>query len=199
LSITRAKTSSIAQGPSTNRNLLAGNPVILPGSYESIATYTVSGSAVSSFTLGSIPQTYKHLQLRCFVKLDAGTWIPFQLNGDTQTQRTTHNLRGIGSGSGNVSTGLGSTGDGNFACVADVSQWGSMIIDVLDYANTNKNKTTRTFYGFDNNGSGSVGIGSVLHFTVGTAAVTSVGMNITQYGSGALFVVGSTFALYGIK
>ncbi len=178
---------------------LIGGAAPAVGDYESISTYTVSGASVSSFTLGSIPSTYKHLQLRCFVKLDAGSWIPFQLNGDTQTQRTTHNMRGIGSGSGNVSTGLGSTGDGNFACVADVSQWGSMIIDVLDYANTNKNKTTRTYYGFDNNGSGSVGIGSVLHYTVGTAAVTSVGMDITQYGSGAKFVVGSTFALYGIK
>jgi hypothetical protein len=199
LAITRARTSSVAQGPSTKRTLLADNPVILGGSYESIATYTVTGASTASFTLSSIPSTYTHLQLRCFVKLDAGTWIPFRVNGDTNAQRSTHNLRGIGSGSGNASSGLGGTGEGNIALVADVSQWGGIIIDILDYANTNKNKTTKIFFGFDNNGSGSVGIGSVLHYTVGTSAVTSVGMDITQYGSGAKFVVGSTFALYGIK
>ena len=31
------------------------------GSFEGIASYTVSGSAVSSYTFTSIPQTYKHL------------------------------------------------------------------------------------------------------------------------------------------
>jgi hypothetical protein len=168
------------------------------GNYESIATYTVSGASTASFTLSSIPNTYKHLQLRCFVKTDAATWIPIQVNSDTNSQRATHSMRGNGA---NVyaSAGLGSTGEGNYAAVADVSQWGSIIVDILDYANTNKNKTTRTLFGFDNNGSGSVGIGSILHYTVGTAAVTSIGMDITQYGSGAKFVVGSTFALYGIK
>lgn len=181
-----------------NTVALLGGETPAVGDFESISTYTVTGSSVASFTLGSIPSTYKHLQLRCFVKLDAGTWIPFQLNSDTQAQRTTHNMRGNGA-SVYATTGLGSTGDGNFPAVADVSQWGTIIIDVLDYASTNKNKTTRSFFGFDNNGSGSVGLGSVLHYTVGTAVVTSVGMDITQYGSGAKFVVGSTFALYGVK
>jgi hypothetical protein len=196
LSITRAKTSSIAQGPSTKRTLLADNPVILGGSYESIATATVTGSSTASFTLSSIPSTYTHLQLRCFFKLDAGSWIPFSLNGDTNAQRATHFLRGNGS-TASAGAGLGSTGEGNYAALAG-TQWGTIIIDVLDYANTNKNKTTRTFWGFDNNGSGDVGMSSLLHYTVGTAAVTSVGINLAQYAS-SKFEVGSTFALYGIK
>jgi hypothetical protein len=198
MSIARVKASSYTQGLPKRKTMLAGNDVILGGSYESIATYTVSGSAVSSFTLSSIPQTYKHLQLRCFVKLDAASWIPFSVNGDGNSQRATHYLRGSGA-TVYAGAGLGGTGEGNYAVAADVAQWGAIIIDILDYANTNKNKTTRSFYGFDNNGSGDVGMGSVLHVTNGTTAVTSVGMNITQYGSGSLFVVGSTFALYGIN
>jgi hypothetical protein len=72
--------------------------------------------------------------------------------------------------------------------------FGANIIDILDYANTNKYKTTRTLSGGDNNGSGFV------QFMSGnwrnTNAVTSIdifqvdGDTIAEY---------SQFALYGIK
>lgn len=168
-------------------------------SWESIFTYTVTGSSTASWTLSAIPSTYKHLQLRAFFKTDAVTWIPFGVNGDTNTQRATHYLSGTGSGTPSAGAGLGSTGEGNYAILANASQWGASIIDILDYADTTKNKTSRAFTGVDNNGSGGVLLCSILHVTNGTTAVSSIGMDITQYGSGAKFVVGSTFALYGIK
>lgn len=168
------------------------------GDYESIATYTVTGSATASWSLGSIPSTYKHLQIRGYFKTDAATWIPFRVNNDGNTGRATHYLLGTGSAA-SAGAGLGGTGEGNYAIIANASQWGSVIIDILDYANTNKLKTTRALTGVDNNGSGGIVLGSILHVTNGNTAVSTVGMDITQYGSGAKFEVGSTFALYGIK
>jgi len=175
-----------------------GAPGGVAGNFESIATYTVTGSSVSSWSLSAIPSTYKHLQLRCFFKTDSATWVPFSVNSDTQGQRATHFLRGNGSAA-SAGNGLGATNEGNYVILAEPSQWGSAIVDILDYASTNKNKTSRVLSGFDGNGSGNILLSSVLHVTNGTTAVSSVGMDITQYGSGAKFVVGSTFALYGIK
>lgn len=67
------------------------------------------------------------------------------------------------------------------------------VIDVLDYANTNKYKTVRSLNGIELNGSG------VIEFNSGnwrnTAAITSIEF-VTASGN---FNVGSTLALYGIK
>ena len=49
------------------RSGMAGNPVIMPGSYESIASTTLS-TDTSSITFSSIPNTYSHLQLRFMAK-----------------------------------------------------------------------------------------------------------------------------------
>ena len=68
------------------------------------------------------------------------------------------------------------------------------IVDVLDYANTNKFKTIRNLEGFDVNGSGGlVALTSGLYRS--TSAITSIKLtpnagNYAQY---------SHFALYGIK
>jgi hypothetical protein len=73
------------------------------------------------------------------------------------------------------------------------SVFAANVIDILDYANTNKYKTTRSFSGADNNGSGFVQFMSGLWMN--TAAITSITIlpnsdNFAQY---------SSFALYGIK
>jgi hypothetical protein len=63
---------------------------------------------------------------------------------------------------------------------------------VLDYGNTNKNKTVKTLAGYDGNGSGEIWFTSTLWNN--TNAITSMtissNFNFTQY---------SSFALYGIK
>jgi hypothetical protein len=179
-------------------SLLVGNAPFELGDYESIQTVTVGATSVESVSFTSIPQTYQHLQLRCYVKVDSPTWIPFSVNNDTNTQRATHFLSG-GGASVSAGAGLGATSEGNYAALMGASQWGTIIVDVLDYVNTNKNKTTRALSGVDNNGSGNVTLTSVLHVTNGTTAVTSVKFDISQYGSGAKFVEYSSFALYGIK
>ena len=168
------------------------------GAYDALATVTVGATSVAEIVFTGVPQGYKHLQLRAFFKTDTATWLPFKINGDTASGRTTHYLRGNGS-SASAGVGQASTGEGNYAALADVSQWGTVIVDILDYASTNKNKTTRTLWGFDGNGSGSVGMSSVLHVNNGTNPVNSLGFDISQYTSGPKFVQNSQFALYGVK
>jgi hypothetical protein len=68
------------------------------------------------------------------------------------------------------------------------------IVDILDYANTSKNKTFRILSGMDNNGSGEIDFNSGLW--ANTAAIT----NIRIFSeSGANWSTTSSFALYGIK
>ena len=84
------------------------------------------------------------------------------------------------------------------ALYTNSSNFASGIADILDYSNTTKNKTTRTFSGYDTNGGPSNGdfgivmLGSGFYNT--TAAVTSLGIySLTN------FVENSSFSLYGIR
>ena len=169
-------------------------------SYESIQTYTL-GSSQASVTFSSIPSTYKHLQVRIISRTDRsanefdGSNIRF--NSDSGSNYAYHRLFGDGSTvtsdsfstqtSGYVGTTMGGGGITNaFSCA---------IIDVLDYANTNKNKTVRTLSGRDNNASsGSINFASSLWMN--TSAITSITI-LTSVGPN--FVANSSFALYGIR
>ena len=72
--------------------------------------------------------------------------------------------------------------------------FGVGIIDILDYTNTNKFKTTRSFTGRDANGSGWVWFGSSLWKN--SAAINTITI-IPTIGTG--FQQYTQFALYGIK
>ena len=167
-------------------------------SYESIATVTVGSGGASNVEFTSIPGTYTHLQIRLIARESASVtndYIYSQFNGDTASNYATHQLSGDGSSAG---AGAFTSIAQNFlqritGANASSSIFGTMIIDVLDYANTNKYKTIRQLGGFDANGSG------LIYFVSGlwqnTNAITSI--KITP-GQGN-FVQYSHFALYGIK
>jgi hypothetical protein len=74
------------------------------------------------------------------------------------------------------------------------NNFGVGIFDILDYANTNKNKTIKYFTAWDGNGSGNVQFGSNLWGN--TNAITSIRFSFPEYG---IIAEGSHFALYGIK
>jgi hypothetical protein len=63
----------------------------------------------------------------------------------------------------------------------------------LDYTNTNKNKTARSLWGYDANGSGYVGLYSGLWRN--TSAIN----RIDYVPASGTFPQYSSFALYGIK
>ncbi len=204
MSITRAKTSSIAQGPSTNRNLLAGNPVILPGSYESIQTVTVGTNSPTSVTFTSIPSTYKHLQIRGIARDSrASTWVDtlwMYCNSDTTGSNYYGHVLG---GNGSAAFAAADAGVNNFGMPIALTgatnvttSFAPFVIDILDYASTNKNKTIRCLHGLDDNTNGTMRLRSGLWMNSSTAinSLTFVGGDV-----GVFFQQYSSFALYGIK
>ena len=161
------------------------------GSYESIATVTVGSGGQSSIVFTSIPATYTHLQIRGISRGAQVATNFMRFNGDTNSNYSTHYMFGDGT---NVASGIGIS-DKMYAFFSTTVSgfFGGAIIDILDYANTNKNKTIRSLSGGDENASG------YAEFLSGswrnTNAITSITLipgsgNIAEY---------SRFALYGIK
>jgi hypothetical protein len=173
--------------------LFAGGVPAVTNSYESIATLSGTGSSGTiSFT--SIPSTYKHLQLRVFSNTTrtggGGASGALQFNGDTTgSNYYTHSLYGNGSSASaagyNENYGLWYFGSTTTNVVS--------VIDILDYANTNKYKTVRELIGFDENGSGQVALTSMLWKNTG--AVNQINLTSPSYSFGTT----AKFALYGIK
>lgn len=168
-----------------------------PNSFESIATATVGSGGSTSVSFTSIPSTYTHLQIRSsFTTSTAGQVISVRLNSDTGSNYLLHSLIGNGSAASvNVATSqpyatIFGRLVGTFTTNPTV-----VVTDILDYINTNKNKTLRSLGGADNNGSGEVNFISSLWLN--TAAVTSI--EISPYNGAVKFNEYSHFALYGIK
>jgi hypothetical protein len=173
-------------------------------SYESIATVTVGGGGSSTITFSSIPATYTHLQIRLIAKTtttgNGDDNFTFYFNSDTTyTNYRMHWLRGDGSTAtaGNLQNPDYKiyTGTIPTSGAAQTSMFGAAVIDILDYANTNKYKTVRTLNGDSvNSTDGLVGLYSSLWTS--TSAVTGftftipAGTNYAQY---------TQIALYGIK
>jgi hypothetical protein len=163
-------------------------------SYESIATVLVGSGGSSTISFTSISSTYKHLQLRWLSKNTSADYtIRCQFNGDTSTNYSQHGLNGDGSTAGAYGIGNDTNAPVGVSAGTATNVFGGGIIDILDYGSTSKYKTTRTLYGWDANGSGSVGLLSGSWRS--TSAITSIVLssftgNFAQY---------SHFALYGVK
>lgn len=175
---------------------LLGTGVTTPvstNSYESISTVTVGSTPQSSVSFTSIPSTYTHLQIRYMIPASSLQYdLKMQYNSDTgSTQYTRHYLYGDGS-----SVAAGYTNQ-EFTSIGypftSNSQPYIGIVDILDYANTNKYKVHRSLSGVDQNGSGSVIMFSGLWKStsaISTITLTAAANSFQQY---------SHFALYGIK
>jgi hypothetical protein len=163
-------------------------------SFESIATTTLS-SAQSTITFSSVPSTYKHLQIRAIARDAGGNGeIKIEFNGDTTTTNyRKHVFYGNGS-----SAFTGQANNNTCTPIAYSSQTAGVfeviIMDILDYANTNKNTTIKTIFGKDTTGSGDLGVHSNLW--VNTAAVSQIDFKVV---GGSNFAQYTQFALYGIK
>lgn len=180
--------------------ILASSGVVAGGSYESIATTTLtSGQATISFDTSSL-SAYKHLQLRGLLKHDytgaSGDYALVRFNGDTGNNYSLHRLSGDGSSasasafSSSPAMYMGAVGTNNFAS----QNFSVMVMDILDFGSTSKNKTIRSLNGWDTNGAGVIMLNSGARYN--TAAITSISF---APGSGTNWVSGTTIALYGIK
>lgn len=160
-------------------------------SFESIATVSVGSGGAADIEFTSIPNSYAHLQLRGFLRTTSGDQLRLTFNGSTSNYRS-HYLEGTG-----TSAIAGSESDPRInlyaALPSATSVFSGTVIDILDYANTNKTKVVRALSGWDANGSGYVDLDSGLWND--TSAITSIKF-VPSAGSFAQY---SHFALYGIK
>lgn len=200
MTVARLSISSLNRGPSKKRTVLAGNDPILSGAYESIATVTVGAGGASSVSFTSIPSTYKHLQIRAIGRQNnaANTGNPkIEFNGDTNSNNyALHILYGDGATAAAYGTGAPTVSDVMITAGANIAAniFSAAIIDILDYSNTNKNKTVRSLTGADFNGSGTIRLYSDLWMS--TSAISSITLTPN---SSASFVQYTHIALYGIR
>jgi hypothetical protein len=181
---------------SFSRSTQVGNQVIMPGSYESIATVTSNGSS-GTVTFSSIPSTYQHLQIRITGGIsyssNAYDAIAIQFNSDTTGSNYNEHY---------LATNGSTPYAGNYTTVRNTAAWliqsntsilSSSIIDILDYKDTNKYTTCRSLSGFEWNAGGGVFLNSTVW--INTAAVSSISL----VSSSGAFITNSSFALYGVK
>ena len=176
---------------------LLGNGGGAANSFESIATVTVGAGGSSSVSFSSIPSTYKALQIRGIMRCSAvSDNILIRFNSDTGSNYAWHVLRGSGSAASAAASTSTTSGELGWTAYSGqtANAFGAMVVDILDYANTSKNKTVRSLSGADVNGTGGyMTFGSSLWNS--TSAVNAITLvmgsgNFDQY---------SSIALYGVK
>jgi hypothetical protein len=163
--------------------------------FASIATTNVGAGGTASIAFSSIPQTYTHLQIRGITRnTSADNKVIIQFNGDTTSTNYWEHAQygsggGVGSWGNNNNWLIYGPETGNTANV-----FAPFVIDIYDYASTDKQKTIKVLTGFDANGAGYAWINSLLW--TNTGAISSITLrdnassNLAQY---------SSYALYGIK
>ena len=168
-------------------------------SYESIATVSVA-TAQSEIEFTSIPSTYTHLQIRGIARVSRATtetYLRLRFNNDTGTDYSYHGINGNGSTTG-VDAGSNDTFIETLRFPGSTSSaniFGAVVIDILDYANSNKYKTARILGGADQNGANSsiwIHSGNWRD----TSVISSIKLLEAVTGN---FEPYSHFALYGIK
>jgi len=164
--------------------------------FESIQSVANNNGSNTSLTFSSIPSTYTHLQIRGIAQQNAGQVVFFRVNGDSGNNYANAVTAGLDS--------VGFTTEVNAIQVfpqsvpdpsSNSGQYAGFVMDIYDYANTNKLKTIRTYQSqFRTAGGRGLSFGS--HLWRSTSAINSItilnnsSFNFTQY---------SSFHLYGIK
>jgi hypothetical protein len=184
----------------TKRNNLTAPFNVDLGGMIPLATVAVT-SNTATITFSDIPQSYEHLQIRAIgrsTRANTNDSVAARFNGATTNYGTTGHVL-YGNGTSALASSDWISGSSNYAYIGEVcgdnagaNVFGAFVTDILDYSNTNKNKTVRLLGGNDNNGSGTINLGS--SFWQNTSAITSIVLTVTgnwkQY---------SQVSLYGIK
>lgn len=182
--------SSTRQGQSTDA-----------GAMYPLQVITVGSAGASSITFSNIPSTYTHLQLRYISRgttsaLTVETRIRFNNDSGASAYYGGHQLFGDGASATANADGTTSSSYLMFSPAASEAAniFAVGVTDILDYSNSNKNKTIRSLGGFDKNGAtGYVLLRSGLW--INTNAITSISI----YPVSDNFAQNSQFALYAVK
>jgi hypothetical protein len=173
------------------------------GSMFPIAMVNVGSAGASYVEFTSIPQTYKHLQIRAMIRgatadTAGQSWI--RVNGITTSDYAWHGFYGTGVSSGTENSAFASK-DAIYSAFrhpannAATGLFGAGVCDILDYNSSTKFKTVRTFSGYDANGSGQIRLYSGFQ-SYNTNPITTLRI---QDQSGGGYAQYTQFALYGIK
>jgi len=169
---------------------------------EAIQTTYLEVDNVTTVTFTSIPATYEHLQLRVSTHDQYATntdQLYVRLNNDSGSNYSNHWMQGY-SGSGVGATA--STGD-SYAKWGDAvggnnaaTEYSNSVIDILDYANTNKNTTVQYFSGSvpSLSAASTVKLGSSLWDA--TSAVNEIYVYVINTPA---FQRGTEMTLYGLN
>jgi hypothetical protein len=162
-----------------------------------LATVSLTSTA-SSVVFSDIPTNYTHLQIRALAPV--GNFITgiLRFNTDSGTNYMRHRLLSNGV---NAPQSTASSTSATYIDIASDNGFGrssypyNMIIDILDYSNTSKNKTVRMLAGFETNATdgGEVCLQSGLWRS--TSSISTVTFALTSGN----YPAKTTFALYGIK
>ena len=162
-----------------------------------LATVSLTSSA-SSVVFSNIPADYKHLQIRGIVRYSAEAGnnpMYMTFNSDSGSNYSWHGIFGDGASASAAAGSNRSRIDIDRIAGANAASniFGTFVIDILDYANTSKFKTTRNLGGLDQNGSG------FIFFESASWRSTDAVNTISFVPPSDNFVQFSHFALYGIK
>ena len=198
MGVYKLSNSSVKTGRTIYGSMLAGNSSwVTPdtGAMFPLQVVTVGPAGASSVSFTNIPNTYSHLQIRASYLCSSSNNPYLRVGGssiDTAGNYSWHHLYGDGSSA--LSNGNGSQSFVYFGYSTNSSNPNVTIIDILDYANSNKNKTMKILAGQDNNGSGEVALWS------GSWQNSSTAIQKIEFIPGAgNFTANSQFALYAVK
>lgn len=180
-------------------------PSIPTGDWESIQTIT-SSSSFASADFTSIPQTFKHLQVRCIMGGSANAfdtnYMFYTLNGDNSANYYTNRYGVTNSAAGSsVSTGQNQVMPAlaSYENGASIQyMYGALILDLYDYTNTNKRPVAMSMGGGNLNGTSgyyNTAMEGVGMLNTGNAAVS----RITVFHQTGNLKPNSKIALYGMK
>jgi len=171
--------------------------------YDSIATYTVSGSSTASYTFSSIPSTYTDLVVVASVRSGTTantTGFLCQVNGQTGNYYDGYVLRGNGTSA--TSARYNKFIDPTYAApvgnmVANSATSGTFSNHIISWNNYSNTTTYKTFLARSNsqNNTATGFVEAVVSMYFATTAISS----LTFFPEAGNFVDGSTISLYGIK
>lgn len=162
-----------------------------------------SNTATVTFSNLNTYSGYKHLQLRAVVR-DTNSFastirnMPMRFNGDSGSNYFAHELIGDPSAPGVFSQSMGTPTNAirpraTIDDTATANVYVASIWDILDFSNTNKNKTVRILSG-TNQGNSDARIVLTSGAWNNTSAITSISISAAD-----LHKSGSRFSLYGVK
>lgn len=172
------------------------------GAMFPLGMVSVGSAGAANIEFTSIPSTYTHLQIRAIARdasaLNDSYGAKLKINSDAGSNYASHYLLGNGSNPTPGSQGTSITPPncvqtGGGGMIANV--FSAIIIDFLDYKNTNKYKTIRVLTGVDQNSTTGDNLGLQSALWMNTNAISTItltsdsGSNWGQY---------TQFALYGI-